>query len=175
MKKVTTHRQLGLVLLMSLVSVNFLVAQRPVTINQSGNQVVVTKNQIKFQDGRQLLFESNKVALINTLDNQNYMTGDFNINLVANAFVYQENGQWYRLPFGNLKNVFIDGREFRFSVEAGGIYEVGNNDITYRYEAKLIPASPNPMANRPYDKWVVKTRYYLNNKEISKRKFNKLN
>ena len=73
----------------------------------------------------------------------------------------------------------INNREFNvvFYKDDSWVFETVANGFYKTFETEIIPASSNPMVNRPTDKFVFKTIYLVGTsdyKRVSKKKFNQL-
>lgn len=83
----------------------------------------------------------------------------------------------------NVEYFTINGRKFNimFYKDDSWVFETVAEGFYKTFETEIIPASSNPMVNRPVDKFVFKTIYLvvygegvLDYKRVSKRKFNQL-
>ena len=79
----------------------------------------------------------------------------------------------------NVEYFKINNREFNvvFYKDDSWVFETVANGFYKTFETEIIPASSNPMVNRPTDKFVFKTIYLVGTsdyKRVSKKKFNQL-
>ena len=189
MRRASKSRTLGLVLLMALSCVYITMAQQ---IEQTNRGLSLSMDLQDIQvdkviNGNRYLFDGwNQDANITLLSGEVQVIRNVNIDgytkqlhyIVYDGFETQTK---MILP-NNVDYFTINGVKYfivYFNDDSWIVEEV--RDGFYKtFETEIIPASSNPMVNRPVDKFVFKTIYVVREDNIigfnrvSKRKFNKL-
>ena len=189
MRRASKSRTLGLVLLMALSCVYITMAQQIEQTNR-GLSLSMDLQDIQIDkviNGNRYLFDGwNQNANITLLSGEVQVIRNVNIDgytkqlhyIVYDGFETQTK---MILP-NNVDYFTINGVKYfivYFNDDSWIVEEV--RDGFYKtFETEIIPASSNPMVNRPVDKFVFKTIYVVREDNIigfnrvSKRKFNKL-
>ena len=189
MKRASRSRTLGLVLLMALSCVYITMAQQ-ISQTDRGLELSMDLQDMeitKVINGNRYLFDGwNQNANITLLSGEVQVIRNVNIDgytkqlhyIVYDGFETQTK---MILP-NNVDYFTINGTKYfivYFNDDSWIVEEV--RDGFYKtFETEIIPASSNPMVNRPNDKFVFKTIYVVREdniigfERVSKRKFNKL-
>lgn len=189
MKRASRSRTLGLVLLMALSCVYITIAQQ-ISQTDRGLELSMDLQDMeitKVINGNRYLFDGwNQNANITLLSGEVQVIRNVNIDgytkqlhyIVYDGFETQTK---MILP-NNVDYFTINGTKYfivYFNDDSWIVEEV--RDGFYKtFETEIIPASSNPMVNRPNDKFVFKTIYVVREdniigfERVSKRKFNKL-
>jgi len=125
------------------------------------------------QDAYVKLIDSDEIVLVKNanidgyLKQLHYVLSD---GLTTNTrMILPNNVEYFKINNRQFNVVFYKDDSWVFETVADGFYKT--------FETEIIPASSNPMVNRPTDKFVFKTIYLVGTsdyKRVSKKKFNQL-
>jgi len=107
-------------------------------------------------------------ARVYTKSGQLYMVENINLDMKNQAFVTKVAvDSLFTFQFNEINYFEIYGKKYEsiFTKDGRRIYEVisdnGDERLLKAYSVKLVPSSPDPMKNRPFDKYVQRENYYF--------------
>jgi len=106
-------------------------------------------------------------ARVYATNGQLYMLDNINLNLNTQAFVTKiGQDSLFTFQFNQIDYFEVLGRKYesKFTKTGRQIYEViadyGDDRLLRAYTVKLVPSSPDPMKNRPVDKYIRRENFY---------------
>ncbi|RXG12588.1 hypothetical protein DSM03_10569 [Leeuwenhoekiella aestuarii] len=107
-------------------------------------------------------------ARVYAKNGQLYMVENVNLDMQNQAFVTKvAKDSLFTFQFNEINFFEINGKKFEsiFTKDGRRIYEIvsdnGEERLLKAYSVKLVPSSPDPMKNRPFDKYVQRENYYF--------------
>lgn len=184
MKTVMQFRRFIILVLLLLAGTISMSAQSSITQRGQGVELSMDLQEAKLNrvvDGNRYLFGDNwnQVANINLLDGSTQVFYNVNIDGFQKQLHYKDFEGTKMILFNNVKDFTINKTKYInvYYNDDNAIFEVVAEGFYKGFEAEIIPASSNPMVNRPTDQYLFKTIYIVENengyKRVSKRKFNK--
>ncbi len=106
-------------------------------------------------------------ARVYATNGQLYMLDNINLNLNTQAFVTKiGQDSLFTFQFNQIDYFEVLGRKYesKFTKTGRQIYEIladnGSERLLKAYSVKLVPSSPDPMKNRPTDKYIRRENFY---------------
>jgi len=189
LKTVRQLRRFILVILLLLLGALSMIGQQ--LTNQGGQyqlSMELMQSEIKTDIiGNRYLYKSwNQDAVIKLIDGGLQRVNNVNIDGYTKQLHYVVNDGFestVRMILPNNVEYFTIGKDKFYIVYWGDdswVVKEVKDGFYETFETEIIPASSNPMVNRPVDKFVFKTIYivrcdcFAGYKRVSKRKFNQL-
>ncbi len=194
MNKFRNNKPIEFSLIICVLLVLGLVTANAQSITVNGNNVelsmdlqggevktVINGNRYLFptweQDAYVKLIDSDQVVLVKNANIDGYLKQlHYVISdglTTTTRMILPNNVEYFKINNRVFNIMFYKDDSWVFETVADGFYKT--------FETEIIPASSNPMVNRPVDKFVFKTIYLvvygegvLDYKRVSKRKFNQL-
>lgn len=150
-----------------------------ISMDLQGGEVktVINGNRYLFptweQDAYVKLIDSDQVVLVKNANIDGYLKQlHYVISdglTTTTRMILPNNVEYFKINNRVFNIMFYKDDSWVFETVAEGFYKT--------FETEIIPASSNPMVNRPVDKFVFKTIYVIDQGDlvrVSKRKFNQL-
>ncbi len=126
-------------------------------------------NPAKGVDGSVYLYENwNNSVIIHTSDNKKLLIKNVNLNLMRNAFEAKiTQDSIFSFNFNNIEKFVVNNREFKnfYYDDDNRVYELifDSEDLSILkgFEIKIIEASSNPMNNRPRDRYIQNSSFFV--------------
>jgi hypothetical protein len=141
-----------------------------------GESAVFFKPVIKKAEGSIYLFDKwDNSCVVFSVDNQKLSIKNINLNLERNVFETKiGKDSLFTFNFNNIKMFVVNGKKFKnYYFEVGtkvfqSLYEQESYEILKFFHLQLVKGSVNPMLNRPKDKYIQKSSYYIRENNLIK-------
>ena len=184
MKTVMQFRRVMLVVLLVLAGLLSMNGQSSITQRGQGVELSMDLQEAKLNrvvNGNRYLFGDNwnQSANIKLIDGDIQVFNNVNVDGFQKQLHYRDFEGTKMILFNNVEYFTINNVKYInvYYNDDNNIFEVVAEGFYKTFEAEIIPASSNPMVNRPTDQYLFKTIYIVENengyKRVSKRKFNK--
>lgn len=120
-------------------------------------------------DGTVYLYDDwNHSVVVHTSDNKKLLIKNVNLNLMQNSFEAKiAEDSIFSFNFNNIEKFVLNNKEYKnfYYDDDNRVYELiynsENLSVLKGFKINLIEASANPMNNRPRDRYVQASNYYL--------------
>lgn len=139
------------------------------SFNSLGSSSAFFVNPKSVTEGSVYLFKDwNNYTIIKAVDNKQYILNNINLNIQSNSFQSKiSQDSIFTFSFNNIDRFIINNRQFKNIYSSTGkkvyeiIFESEDFYLLKGFNLRFVGSSPNPMINRPTNKYIINESYYV--------------